>query len=420
VIARASVMQFRQRDRNLRDVAAALGASTVLDGSVRHAADRVRIVVELIDPATDRRLWGDTYDRQLTDIFAIQSEVAISIAAALRSELSLDERTSIRREPTRSMEAYQHYLRGRHLYEQFRREPLLRAIEYFRRAIAADPSYALAYASIAICYVQLAESGLIDARTARRETTIAAAAAIGLDPNLGEAHTALGYMKFVLEFDYPGAEAEFRRAIELLPGDANAADLYGRLCAALGRFDEALVFQRRAHELDPLNHRTDVATTLIRAGRYREAEADVLRAVEFDPDNPRARATLGWAYIKQGRMEEGLAELEQAAKLGGDSPQWLAQLGEALGMAGRHEAARDILRRLEEQSRTSYVSPYHLAYVHTGLGEHERALDRLEQALAERTGAIHGVKVSFLFEPLREHPRFRALVERMGAAPVRD
>lgn len=412
VIARSSVMRFSGRERSMREIAATLGATTVLDGSVRHAEGRVRIVAQLVDPRTELQLWADTYDRRLTDIFEIQSDVALNIASALRTELSPGERSHIRREPTSSVEAYQHYQKARHLYMQFRGDSMQRAVVYFRRAIELDSEYALAWANLAVCLVDMAESGVADGAAARREATAAAAAALRIDPELGEAHTALAYLKYALEFDWVVAEREFRRAIELRPSDAEAHDLYGRMCAAQGRFDEAIALLRRAHELDPLVQRNDLATTLVRAGRYEEAAADAKRAVEFEPDDARAHATLGWALTFLGRTREGLAELEHAAALGSDNPQWLAQLGQARGLAGDAEGARDILRRLE--SWPDPVSPYHRAYVHTGLGEHDHAIDLLERAVAERAGAAYGISASFLFAPLRTHPRFHALVERIG------
>jgi adenylate cyclase len=415
VISRTSVMPFKKREQSLRQVAAALGATTVVDGSVRRESGRVRIVAELIDVATERHIWAETYDRQLTDIFAIQSDVAFHIAAALRTELSLDEQARIRQSPTGSIVAYELYLRGRHLLIGFTPESLMRAIELFERALEADPTYALAHASIAIAYAELNDGGMVTPAVARPRASAAVAEALRLDPLLSEAHTAAGYIKSLWEFDWPGAEAAFRRAIELSPSNADAYDFYGRLYSALGRFDEAVELVRRAQELDPLAHRTDLANALLRAARYDEAVTAATLAVEREPSHARARATLGWAYMKRGRLAEGLAELERAVELSPDAVQWLAQLGQARAMAGQEDAARSILDQLERRAATAFVSPYHLAFVHTGLGEHDRAIDLLHAALDEGTGSIHGIRGSFLFAPLREHPRFGSLIERLAA-----
>ena len=414
VISRTSVMPFKQREQSLKAIAAQLEAATLLDGSVRRAGDRVRIVAQLVDAETDRHLWAETYDRQLTDIFGIQTDVALHIAEALKAELSVDERTRIRKEPTSDLRAYQLYLLGRHWLVRYTATAMERAIEHFRGAIAKDPAYALAYASVAMTYAALAESGAMPPDTAAREAKAAAAQAVRLDPQLGEAHCTVAYLKAIWDFDWAGAEAEFKRALELSPNSADTYDLYGRICSGLGRYDEAITLQQRAQELDPLAHRLDVATTQLRAGRYVEAAHGAARVLEFDPDHDRALATLGWARFHQGNTDEGLADLERAVALTPGNTQWLAQLGEAYALAGKVERARDVLRQLDARARETYVSPYHVAYVYTGLGEHDRALDLLEQAIDERAGAIYGIKGSFLFGPLRTHPRFPALLARLN------
>ncbi len=412
VISSASVMRFKDRQHTLQQIGAALGVSTLLDGSVRRAGDRVRIVAQLVDVQADRPLWTETFDRQLADIFAIQTEVALRIAAALETELTADERMRVRREPTRDMMAYQLFLQGRQWLIRFTGESLRRAIEYFDRAIARDPSYALAYSTKAMAYIELGELGEMAPGVAYPGAMDAATNALRLDPELGAAHCMMGCLKAVWEHAWSDAEQEFKRALELSPGTADTYDLYGRLCAGLGRYDEAIAMLEHAQELDPLAHRVDIATALIRAGRLDEAVVRAEHAVEIDAGD-RARATLGWAYFLSGRQREGVVELERAASASPDSTMWLAQLGEAHGLAGDMVKARVILRTLEERALASYVSPYHLAYVHTGLGNVEQAIDWLERAAAERAGPLYGIKGSFLFAPLQSHPRFRALLQEM-------
>jgi serine/threonine protein kinase/Tfp pilus assembly protein PilF len=419
VISRASVMGFKRREQGLREIGATLDVETLLDGSVRRAGDRVRIVAQLIDPATDRQLWAETYDRQLTDIFAIQSDVALQIAAALRAELSRDERTRIHREPTADVQAYQLYLQARHWYGRYTDQSIRKGIDYFQRAIAADPDYALAHAGLALAYAEQASGaggGTARPDEAYRIGMEAARAALALDDELGEAHAVLALLKMTHDFDWAGAEAEFKLALELSPGAADVYDHYGWLCGAVERYDEALALVRRAQELDPLIHRADVAATLLRAGRHEEALQEALRSVEFDPEYMRARSTLGWAYLLNGKPEQGLAELEYAIRVVPGHTMFMAQLGQAYGMTGRTEQAREILRRLEELGREGYVSPYHMAYVYTGLGEDETAIGWLERAYEERAGSVYGVKGSFLFRSLRPHPRFRALLAKMNLA----
>jgi serine/threonine protein kinase/Flp pilus assembly protein TadD len=415
VISRTSVMAFKKRDQTLKEIAARLEVQTVVEGSVRRAGDRVRIVAQLIDAASDRHLWAETYDRRLTDIFAIQSDVALHIADALRAELSPDEHSRIRRKPTDNLEAYQLFLQGRQAYLRFTEEGYREAIAFFERAIARDPDYGMAHATMAQVYVELGESGLLPATAAFPRAKEAVAEALRSDPGLGDAHRALAYLSAIWDYDWERAEREFKRALELNPNDADACDLYARVCSAQGRFDEALAMVRRAQELDPLIVAVDFATALIRAGRYDEAVTAAESAAAVRPGYPRALATLGWAYLKSGRTDEGIAQLERAAA-SQETVQWRAQLGHAYAITGRTEKAREVLRELEQKATESFVAPYHLAFVYTGLGELDKAMDLIEQAFAERGGAVYGIKGSFLFTPLHGFPRFEALLHRMNLA----
>ena len=414
VISRNSVMRFKQRQQyTLKEIGTTLGATTLLFGSVRRSGDRVRIVAELVDAESDRHLWAETYDRHLTDIFAIQTDVALHIAAALKAELSRDEHIRVQKEPTNDVLAYQSFQRGLEWYIKYTPESLAHAIEYFDRAIVRDPNFALAYANKALGYIELAENGSMQPDVAYKNALEAANHALRIDPDLGAAHCMMGYLKGVGEFDWKGAEEAFKRALELSPSSANTYDLYGRLCAALARYDEALELQRRAHELDPLAHRMDAVTTLLRAGRFVEGLAAAQDAVEFDPNYDRARMTLGWAYFLNGNQAQGLAELERAVSMSRTNTLWLGQLGEAYAIMGNTKKARAILGELAERAKAAYVSPYHFAYVYTGLGDYDKAMDFLERAVAERTGPSYSIKGSFLLTALHEHPRFLALLRRM-------
>ena len=413
VISRSSVMQFKQRSGNMRDIGAALGATSLLDGSVRRAGDRVRIVAQLVDGDSDRQVWAETYDRKLDDIFAIQTDVALQIASSLEAELSADEQQRLERQPTDDLQAYQLFLQGRQWFSRYTPDGLRRAIELFDRAVARDPAFALAYASAGMAYIELAEGGAMDPDTAFTRAKAAVDTSLRLDPELGAPHVTAGYLKMTREFDWPGAEREFRRSLELSPSDTDAYDLYGRLCMALGRMDDALALLRRAEELDPLAHTNDITTAMLRAGRFEEALARARQSVETNPSSARTRATLGWANILTRRVREGVADLDKAVALAPGNTLWFAQLGAAYAMAGDEPEARDVLRQLEEQAKGSFVSPYHLAYVYTGLGELDRAIDLLERAVAARTGPTYGIKGSFLFLPLQEHPRFQALLREM-------
>jgi TolB-like protein len=413
VISRTSVMRFKQRQHSLREIGATLGANTLLDGTVRRVGDDVRIVATLIDIETDQHLWIETYDRRLTDIFSIQTDVALHIAAALKAELSRDERARVEKEPTTDVNAYQLFLQGRQWYVRYTRKAVDRAIEYLERAIGRDPAFALAYANLAMIYAELAEAGTMAPDIAYARAEEIATEAMRLDPELGAAYCTMGHLKSTRDFDWSGAERDFKRALELNPGSSDTYDLYGRMCAALGRYDEALVLHDRARELDPLVHRMDGVTTLLRAGRYEEAIRRGEDALELDPNYDRTRATLGWAYFLSGRQDDGLAELQSAVSISPENTLWLGQLGEAYGLAGQKGKARKVLRELESLARSVYVSPFHFVYVYTGLGDIDSALDWLERAVAERAGPTSGIKGSFLLAPLHKHPRFRALLRQM-------
>jgi serine/threonine-protein kinase len=419
VISRTSVMPFKKREHGVREIARKLNVGTLLDGSVRRAGDRVRIVAHLVNAETDGHLWTETYDRELSDIFAIQTDVALHIAEALKAELSPGEKSRIRRKPTRNVEAYQLYLQGRHCFLRLTEDGILKAIEFYEKAIEKDPGYALAWAELAYCYSELAigvGGGTMEPTEANRLAREAVSRALDLDGDLATAHATMGQIRLFSDFDYEGAERDLKRALELDPGNLDAMDVYGRMLAGVERYDEALAVQRRAHDADPLEHRLDWVTTLLRAGRYQEALGGALRIVDLEPHLAHGRATLGWAYILLGRFEEGLAELRRALELAPGHTMFRAQLGQALGLAGDLDGARRIADELEEASKQRYVSPYHLAYVYTGLGEHDAAVKCLEKAYEERAGALYTIKGSFLFRSLHGHPGFEALLARINLA----
>ena len=414
VTSRASVMPFRESQLSVQDIASQLNVATILEGTVRRLGDRVRIVVQLIDAASGRNLWAETYDRQLTDIFAIQTDVALRIADALKAELSSNEQRRIRSEPTRDVQAYEHYLRGRHAFTRFTTPEIFRSIEHFRAAIDRDPEFALAFVGLSMAFSELGEHGSLGRAEAGQQALAAAEKGVALGPDLGEAHCALAFARLVYHYDWSAAEAGYRRAIELSPSYADAYDLYGRMCMSLERHEEAISLVRRANELDPLAHRVDLATALLRAGRAVEAERAAAAGLAVEPNDARLQATLGWTQFQQGRRAEGILALERAVAMSPEDDMWRGQLGEAYALAGRRDEARAILRELEDPTRPEPASPYHRAYVYAGLGEDDRAIDCLERAFENRAGAMYGLRGSFLFTSLRRHPRFVALTKRMG------
>lgn len=416
VISRTSVMAFKKRECGLREIGEKLGASTLVEGSVRRAGNRVRIIAQLVDGESDEHIWAETYDRDLTDIFAIQTDVALNIANALRAELSHDERARVGRRPTHDLQAYDFYLRGRSSLNQFTAEGYRRSLTHFEAAIARDPNFALAWASLADAHAQMCIDGSLKTspEEAIRLAKAAAARALQLDDQLAEVHGISGLVQFAFDFDWRAAERSFLKALELSPGSAPVHEHYSWLCTSLERYDDALREVRRARELDPLLVRSDVATTLLRAGRVEEALDDARKAVRDDPDSPRCHSVLGWALIFHGEKAAGIASLERAVAISPEATLFLSQLGQACALTGDVRRARQILEELQDRSTRGFVSPYHFAYVYAGLGEADTAIDYLERAFERRSGAIYGIKGSFLFNNLRTHPRFTSLLRQMN------
>jgi serine/threonine-protein kinase len=416
VISRTPVMAFKKCDLSLSEIGEKLGAATLLEGSVRRSGNRVRVVAQLVDGATDEHIWADTYDRDLADMFAIQTDVALNIANALRAELSNDERAWIGRQPTDDLKAYELYLRGRNSFNRFNEEGFRRSLIDYNAAISRDPGFALAWAGMAETYAEICIGGSAGRSPEETIRLAKAAAARGLeiDDQLGEAHGISGLIRFLFDFDWRGAERALLKAIELSPGSAEAHVHYSWLCASLERYDDALREVRRARELDPLVIQSDVANTLLRAGRIEEALVEARQAVKDEIGGPRCHSVLGWALIFHGEKAAGIASLEQAAALSPDTTMFLSQLGEACAMTGDVKRALQILQQMRERATHEFVSPYHFAYLHAGLGEADAAINWLERAFEQRSGAIYGIKGSYLFRNLRRHPRFRALVRRMN------
>jgi TolB-like protein/Flp pilus assembly protein TadD len=416
VISRTSVMALKTRDCGLREIGERLGVATLLEGSVRRAGSRVRIVAQLIDCATDGHLWTETYDRELTDIFAIQTDVALKIATALRAELSHDERSRVGRRPTDDLAAYELYLHGRTWFHHFTDEGYRRSLIDYHAAIGRDPDFALAWVGIAWAHTELCIGG--SAGKSPEENILlakkAATRALEIDQELAEAHGISALIQFAFDFDWAGAERSFLRALELGPGGAQAHQHYGWLLSSVGRHDDALRQLRHARELDPLLIPTDVVTHLLRAGHIEEGLEEAQKSAREQPGTPRCHSVLGWALIFSGEDAAGIASLERAVALSPGATLFLSQLGQACALTGDTKRARQILDEMRDRATREFIAPYHFAYVYAGLGEADAAIDCLEQAFERRSGAIYGIKGSFLFRNIRTHPRFVALLRRMN------
>jgi adenylate cyclase len=419
VISRTSTQKYKSAPDNLRDVARQLGVANILEGSVQRSNDRVRVNVQLINALTDAHFWADTYDRQLTDIFAVESEIAKMIAETLQAKLTGSEKAMIAAQPTSDTTAYELYHKGRSLWEKRSGDNLPKAIAFYEQAIARDPKYALAYAGLANSYVLLPFYFSVPQRDAMAKAREAAMKALQIDPKLAEAHNALGKILNFDDLDLAGAAREFQRAIELQPNNATAHQWYGNgPLDSLGRFEEAIAETKRAVELDPLSPiiNTDRAYPLYYARRYDEAMAQSKKTIDLDPAFFYSRQILGMVLQAKGDLPGAIAELERARQLSGD-PLHLALLAVAKTKMGDKNIAQQVLAELDKVNRDRQGLAYDRAIVYLGMGNKEEALRWLEQSYADRDGAnLSWINVEPMLDPLHGEPRFEALVQKIVGA----
>ena len=415
VISCSSTQRFKSSPDDVPAIAGQLGVANILEGSVQRTGDQVRVNVQLIKGVTDTHLWAETFDRHLTDIFAVESEIAKTIAETLRAKLSGSEQNAIAAKPTENTEAYQLYLRGRFFWNKRTGQNLNKAADYFSQAIAADPNYALAYVGLADAYVLMPFYGAGGPQDCYPKAKAAAEKALELDNSLAEAHTSLAQV-FCYHLELHPAVREFERAIELNPNYPTAHQWYGSSAlTALGQFDKAIAEVKRAIELDPLSLviNTDLGNTLYRARRYDDAIAQMRKTLEMDPGFYYAHWNLGSALAAKGALGPAIEEYQKARSLN-DDPSMLGLLGRALAVSGNRTEAMKILEQLNTISKERYVSAYSFALVHLGLGDKDEALRYLEKAYEDRAGELlRYIRVDPLFDPLRGDPRFEALVQNI-------
>jgi TolB-like protein/Tfp pilus assembly protein PilF/class 3 adenylate cyclase len=415
VISRTSTQKYKSAPDNLREIAQQLGVATILEGSVQKAGDEVRITVQLIRALSDSHLWAETYDRKLLDTFGVESEVAQKIASSLKAKLTGFEQRAIAAQPTANPEAYQLYLKGRFFWNKRTGEDLKTALDYFQKAVAADPNYANAYAGEADACLLIP---LFSAGTPKEyfpKAKAAAQHAIELDETSAEGHAALGQL-LSFDLDFTGSEKEFQRAIELNPNYATAHHWYGNtFLANVGRFDEAIAEGKRAVELDPLSLiiNADLGSTLMWARRFDEAIAQQRRTLALDGNFYYAHWNLGEALYYKGDVAGAIAEYEKARSLEED-PETLGLLGQAYAKTGRKEEALKILAELNEVARRDYVRPELFAIIYIGLGDKSKAIQYLEDEYQRHDGFdFVGIRVDPRLDPLRDHPRFKQLLAKV-------
>jgi tetratricopeptide (TPR) repeat protein len=422
VISRTSAMTFKGSTKTLPEIAHRLGVDAVVEGSVARDGDQVRVTVQLIDARTDQHLWAQSYASAVEETLALEAELASAIAGQVESRLSAQQVARWRAAGRVDRQAQDEYLRGRYFWNLRTREGFAKALEHFQAAIAADPKYAQAWAGLADTYGLMPINGydLVPPREAMPRARQAVERALELDDSLAEAHASIAWVSFNYDWDFTAAEREFKRAIELNPGYATGHQWYANLLCILGRFDEASAEYRLALELDPLSRVINIEAgwPLGYLGLHEEAIAQYRRAIELDPQYPTPHVAIGIEYEDLGRYDDAIAEYRTYGRLSGEEPSATAYVAHAEALAGRREAAVALLRRLESQRASRYISNYEFALVNAGLGDRDSMFAALAKGLEERSDFMIYLAVDSFWRPYRDDPRFAAILDRIGLKGV--
>ena len=415
VSPRSSVFRYKGKETDPLKAGNELGVRAVLTGRVQQRGDDLVVSAELIDVRDNKQLWGEHYQRKISDLLAVQGDLARDISAKLRPTLSGDEQGKLKKRYTDNVEAYQLYLKGRYFWLRFTPEDHKKATEYFNQAIAKDPGFALAYAGLGDTYGASATNGWISPREGYPKGKIAAKRALEIDDTLAEAHTTAGALTMFYDLDWTAAEREYKRAIELNPSYPISYEVYSYLLSATGRLDEAIKMAQRGADVDPLSVvlADDVSGAYYLARRYDEAIKQLEKSLEIDPNHFGGYLALGQVYEAKGMHEEAIKSLQKAIGIGGRTSGVLAPLGRAYAASGKKVEAQKILTELKEMAKQTYVSSYDLAILYVGLGDNEHALEQLNKAYEDRAGWIMDINVEPVFDSLRSDPRFAELVSRM-------
>jgi TolB-like protein/DNA-binding winged helix-turn-helix (wHTH) protein/Flp pilus assembly protein TadD len=418
VISRTSAMGYKGTHKTLSEIARDLNVDAVVEGTVLRSGDRVRITAELVQVATDRHLWADTYESPFGDVLTLQSQVASAIVNEIRVNLTPEEQQRLATTRQISAESYEDYLKGRYYWNKRSEEGLTKAIEYFQLATQKDPHSALAFAGLADCYSIIGSAivGSVPSQEVAPKARVAALKALELDKSLAEAQTSLATVQFNYDWNWPAAASGFQRSIELNPSYATAYQRYSLYLMAMGRSGESLAQMNRARDLDPLSISMNFSLgwRLYMARQYDQAISQLRNTLEMDPNFALPRMVLGQAYEQKGMVPQAIAELQKAVAVSHDSPPMLGSLGHTFGVAGNKAEAEKILAQMLEQSKKRYVSPFYVSIVYAGLHENEKAMDWLEKAYTDRSNAIIFLKVDPDFDGLRSNPRFQALLRRLA------
>jgi serine/threonine-protein kinase len=416
VAARTSAFQFKDKDLDVRRVGKELGVESVLEGSVRKAANRLRITAQLINVEDGYHLWSEKYDRELEDIFAIQDEISLAIVEKLRGKLLKEEKSKLVRRYTDNEEAYNLYLKGRYYWNRRHEGGIQKAIELFQQAVEKDPLCAPGYVGIADCYNVCGILGLMDPRIAYPRSKEAVAKALDIDEGLAEAHASLGWIKTFYYWDWAGAEVEFLRSFELNPNYANAHYFYSLYLGAMGRHDESIAESSHALELDPVDLAVNSihGCTLYWGRRYDAALEQFRKTLDMDPNFYLVNLYFGMTLASREMWREALEPFTRALAVSPGSPLAIGFVGYALAGSGQKKEALEVLDRLEELSKERYVGSYAKAAVHFGLKADDRMFECLERAFVEKESWLAMLNTIPIWDRVRSDPRFIALLRRVG------
>jgi TolB-like protein/Tfp pilus assembly protein PilF len=418
VMARSTVFRYKGKEADAQKIGQELGVGAVLTGRLLERGDTLVVQTELMDVSKGTQLWGAQYNRRVADLLAVQEDISREISERLRLRLTGEEQMHLARPPTTNIEAYQLYLQGRYWWNKRNPEALQKGLQFFQQAVDKDPGYALAYVGIADSYNLLAFFGYdaLPPREAMPKAKAAALKALELDPTLGEAHVSLAMVLTFYDWDFPAAEKEFKRAIELNPGYPTAHSLYATYLTAMGRFEESIAELHRALELDPfsLSIRHFLGRTLFWAHRTDEAMAEERKVLEMDPNFYVAHHALGQILREKGQNEEAMAEFRSALELSRGNFLDLANIGYVQGETGNRAGAMKTLQRLSELSKQRYIPAFYFAMVYIGLGQKDQAFEWLEKAYQERSSYLLFMRGYPSTVHLRSDPRYQDLVRRIG------
>ena len=418
VISRTSSMEYKGTHKTLSQIARDLNVDAVVEGTVMRSGDRVRITAELVQVATDRHLWAETYESPLGDILALQSHVASAIVNEIRVKLTPEDKQRLASSRPVSTQSYDNYLKGRYYWNKRSHEGLNKAIDYFQVAIEQDPNYALAYAGLADCYSIIGSVivGTVPALEVAPKARAAALKSLELDNTLAEAQTSLATVRFNYDWDWNAAASGFRRAVELNPSYATAYQRNSLYLMSMGRTSESIAEMNRAHDLDPLSISMNfsLGSRLYMAREYDQAIEQLRNTIDMDPGFVLPHLVLGQAYEQKKMYDQAITELRRAADISQSSPPAIAALARTYAVSARTTEARKLLDQLMEQSKKRYVSPFYMAVVYADLGENDQALDWIEKAYKDRSNAIVFAKVDPQLDTLRSTPRFQSLLHRLG------